>query len=100
MSTPEMRSESEQNSFEAGEMALKLFVEHSHKGYRKAVVEGMAHAFMREHRTIQQETVKHFVQMLQLWGDSPEARVSDLRNQATYQFAQKLIQDQPCFPFI
>lgn len=91
----------EQKSYEAGQRAMKEFMERLHTaGNHKHLIEGMMDSFMRDHRTIQQETVKLFVTMLQVWGSQPQSNVSDLRNEATYEFAQTLRKDMPMFPFI
>ena len=95
------RNDFQQAAFDAGKNAMKDFMEKTHTaGYHKHLIEGMVDGFVREHRTIQQETVSFFVDMLVAWGKLPQSHISDLRNEATYHFAQKLANEHNYFPFI
>ena len=91
-----------QIALENGRKAMQALMDNIHASSHCTtdVVEGMLDLFTREHRTIQQETIKVFVQMLNELAKCPEARVSDLRNEASYRFAQEVAKMNVVFPYI
>ena len=98
---PTERNEYQQAAFESGKKAMDSFLSNSHgTGYAKDMIQGMIQSFVHEHRTIQQESVRFFVQFLVEWAKNPKSHIVDLRNEATYDFAKKLSENEPLFPYI
>lgn len=97
----EPRHEHQQASFEAGQKAMRAFLEGAPRSsYRTDLIEGMLDAFVREHRTNQQAAVRAFVEMLIMWQKGDAACIADDRNLAALKFARKLAEDDPHFPYI
>jgi len=90
-------------SFRAGEEAMTNLVNMTNRENNPEAVQGMLSAFMRNHRTLQQNTVRMFVAMMCHWAKLVEQEPNwfvDLRNEASAEFAKKLLKDAPGFPFI
>lgn len=66
----------------------------------RSTTAGMLDAFMVEHRTLQQSIVRHFANMLVEWSKGDKGAMSDLRNEAAWEFAQKVRVVDPVFPLI
>jgi len=69
-------------------------------GSSKAVVTGMLDALVTEHRTLQQSCIRNFAAMLQEWAGGSEDALTDLRNQAAWEFAQQVRKIDPVMPLI
>jgi len=97
-----MRSQSEQEHFDQGvkmveEMMEAIVITGSDK-YMRATIEGMLHAFIHEHRTLQQSFVRQIAMMLVAWVDGNKEAFTDGRNEAAWAFAQQIRDLHPHFP--
>lgn len=85
---------------EVGEALSKLFSLFNGCSSSKAIAEYAMDAFVREHRTLQQNFVRTLVGMLTLWSREKKQFVADARNEASYEFACKVAEMDQYFPLI
>lgn len=101
MPKPDFKTEWESDTYDKAFTAMQTLLNLANAcGSGKAVVGGMLDGFIREHRTLQQAGVRHFVGMLQEWAKGEEAAMSDLRNKDSWNFAQEIVKLDPFFASI
>lgn len=94
------------DEYKIGESLVKQLADTLNGGMSSYVLAGMLNEFCKTHRTLQQSVVRGLLQMLVAWvtdGNSnlmDKDTISDMRNDATYEFAAELSKNMPAFPYI
>ncbi len=72
--------------------------------FQDELKKGFIDALMREHRTLQQSTMKVFYEVIMAWAERKESGNFDERNKATVEFCKKIKdtfeKEDIYFPFI
>ena len=101
MPKPEFKTEWESRAYDEAFEAMTALLNLSNTmGGQKAVVSGMLDAFVREHRTLQQSTIRNFVGFLTAWSQGEEGMLTDARNHDAWRFATKIREIGPGFASI
>ena len=87
---------SEPNINENVEAAMKVIMKEVNTLGKNTVAETIAEVLMRDHRTLQQNFMREFVKALCIYSDS----YTDLRNEASVDFAMKVKQMEHYFPMV
>jgi hypothetical protein len=74
----------------------------ANSSYEKDVIEGFVEQSRKEHRTLQESTMRVFVKLFEKWSEDYENGRYDLRNEATVRVSHKIYEEikNEAFPFI